>query len=120
MKKMTFVAFALALALSLTACGASEQEQISGETQETTDISAAETGDSEIESDNSIDNENSMTSQNATVTSIRWRRVVGSKIWYEVSYLLDEGEDAKEGYMTLRGLFLQKNPHHFMNPKLPT
>lgn len=110
MKKMTFVAFALALALSMTACGASEQEQISGETQETTDISSAETGDSEIESDNSIADENSMTSQSATVTSIRWRRVVGSKIWYEVTYRLEEGGDAQEGYMNTEGVISTEEP----------
>ena len=110
MKKMMFVAFTLVLALSLTACGTSEQEQISGEPQETTDISTAEAGDSEIESDNSIADENSMTSQSATVTSIRWRRVVGSKIWYEVTYRLEEGGDAQEGYMNTEGVISTEEP----------
>ena len=102
------LALMLVFVIMLSACTSNTTENSENDGQEN-NISA-ETESSEIDSNNSSDTENNVTGQNVTVTSIRWRRVVGSKIWYEVSYRFEEGEKAQEGYMDTEGNISTEEP----------
>lgn len=107
----------LAFVMLLSACTSNAPDNSDSNVQENS--ASAETNGLEIDADNSIDNENTMTSQNVTVTSVGRRRAVGSKIWYEVSYRLEEGEDVPLGYMNTEGIILTEEPAVFLSPKLP-
>ena len=103
MKKMTCVAFVLALALSLTACGTGEQEQTSVESQ---DISSESSVDA-------VDEETSQAPENSEsirVTTIQARRNSGSKVWYEVAYRQEGSEESQIGYMDLSGVISSVEP----------
>lgn len=105
----------LAFVMLLSACTSNAPDNSDSNVQENN--ASAETNGLEIDADNSIDNENTMTSQNVTVTSVGRRRAVGSKIWYEVSYRLEEGEDVPLGYMNTEGIILTEEPAVLFEPE---
>lgn len=104
------LALMMTLVMMLSACTSTVPENSNSEDDVKENNISVEPRSSEINSDRSIHNENTVSNQNVTVTLIRWRRVIGSKIWYEVSYRLEEGGDVQEGYMNTDGVISTEEP----------